>query len=117
MNGQRAKELRRRNAELRFSIIGGLLASPPPRGQLWPAIEALAAQRWRHPCDGRWVRFGASSIERWYYAARGSADPLHVLGRKIRKDAVHLLQDITRLTHGSTAKTWIKALRGLGLEV
>jgi transposase InsO family protein len=87
MNARRAKELRRRTAELRFSIVGPLLASPPPRGQLWPAIEALAEQRWRHPEDGRWVRFGASSIERWYYAARRSADPLRVLSRKVRMDA------------------------------
>jgi hypothetical protein len=39
MNGKRAKELRRRTAELRFSIVGPLLASPPPRGRLWHAIE------------------------------------------------------------------------------
>lgn len=87
MKGGRVRQRRRHWAELRFSIIGGLLASPPPRGHLWPALKALAAQRWRHPEDGRWMRFGASTIERWYYTGRKSARPIHALSRKVRKDA------------------------------
>jgi len=33
------------------------------------------------------VRFGFSTIERWYYAARSEADPVGVLARRVRKDA------------------------------
>ena len=77
-------------ARLRFSIIGGLLACPPSRGQLGPALEKLAAQRYRHPSRANeWVTFGASTIERWYYKAVGASDPIAVLARKVRGDAGH----------------------------
>jgi putative transposase len=32
------------------------------------------------------VRFGASTIERWYYAARGATDPMAMLRNQIRSD-------------------------------
>ena len=77
-------------ARLRFSIIGGLLACPPSRGELGPALEKLAAQRYRHPSRAdEWVTFGASTIERWYYKAVGASDPIAVLARKVRGDAGH----------------------------
>jgi putative transposase len=86
MRGQQAKRRRRLWAELRFSVIGGLLASPPPNGELGQAIRALARKRWRHPIDGSPITFGASTIERWFYAARDRSDPLRVLAAKVRKD-------------------------------
>jgi transposase InsO family protein len=71
----------------RFSVIGPLLAAPPGRGELREELHRLAHKKWRHPTSGQWVRFGVSTIERWYYQARAeSVDPLGVLGRKIRED-------------------------------
>jgi hypothetical protein len=75
-------------ALLRFSIIGGLLASPPERGRLKAAFEELSRRRYRHPTqDGESVCFGASTIERWYYEAKEAADPIAALVRKVRSDA------------------------------
>jgi len=74
-------------AQFRFSVIGPLLAAPPPRGELKGELQRLAEKKWRHPISGQWVEFGASSIERWYYRALAEAtDPVGVLGRKIRED-------------------------------
>lgn len=74
-------------AQLRFSIIGSLLARAPEKGKLRQAFEALAAERYRHPTKDEWVRFGVSTIERWYYQAVRSSNPIEVLGRKVRSDA------------------------------
>ncbi|HEY1892796.1 MAG TPA: IS481 family transposase [Steroidobacteraceae bacterium] len=77
---------RDRWARLRFAIIGPLLAAPPAPGDLQAALSALAERTWRHPLTGLQVRFGASTIERWYYAARNAADPLSVLRNQVRRD-------------------------------
>ena len=83
--GQRVHDLW---ARLRFSAIGQLLAAPLERGALQAEIEQLAARDWRHPITGEPVRFGASTIERWYYRAlRERQDPVGVLRRKRREDA------------------------------
>jgi putative transposase len=75
-------------AQFRFAVIGELLSSPPPKGQLQEAIERLSQQTYQHPIDAdRWISLGASTIERWYYKAKGAADPIAALGRKIRNDA------------------------------
>ena len=77
---------RDRWARLRFSIIGPLLAAPPASGELSAAIAALAAKAWRHPVSGLDVRFGASTLERWYYTARAAGDPVAVLRNRLRGD-------------------------------
>ncbi len=75
-------------ARLRFSVIGQLLAAPPENGALRAALEDLAAREWRHPTTGGPVRFGVSTLERWYYRARNERqDPVAVLRRKRRVDA------------------------------
>lgn len=75
-------------AQLRFSVVGHLLASPPQRGELRAEIEKLSGRDWRHPSTGEPARFGVSTIERWYYQARKEQhDPVGVLRRKVRKDA------------------------------
>jgi transposase InsO family protein len=75
-------------AHLRFSVVGPLLSSPPPPGQLKAAITALSDKSWRHPVTGEPVRFAFSTIERWYYQARRARqDPVGVLRRRVRKDA------------------------------
>jgi len=73
-------------AQLRFAIVGPLLAAPRPPGELRLAFERLAQETWLHPQDGRPVRFAASTIERWYYTARADADPVRRLARKRRRD-------------------------------
>ena len=75
-------------AQLRFAVVGQLLAAPPDKGELRAAIEDLAARTWVHPSTGDPVRFGFSTIERWYYRAVAErTDPVGVLRRKIRADA------------------------------
>jgi putative transposase len=85
---ERGSRIHERWAHLRFSVVGQLLAAPPSKGELCAAIKALAAQAWRHPTTGEPVRFGFSTIERWYYRAlRERRDPVGVLRRKVRGDA------------------------------
>ena len=84
-DGSRVHE---RWARLRFSIIGALLAAPPAKGALRPALQQLAAREWRHPSTGEPVRFSVSTLERWFYCARNEQhDPVSVLRRKRRGDA------------------------------
>lgn len=77
---------RDRWARLRFSIVGPLLAAPPAPGALFSALTALAAKSWRHPVSGRDVRFGVSTLERWYYTARAASDPVAALHNRLRGD-------------------------------
>ena len=84
----RGKEDRDRWARLRFAIIGPLLAAPPAKGQLRAALEALSERTWQHPVSGRPARFGISTLERWFYAARAAADdPVAALRTRVRADA------------------------------
>lgn len=75
-------------AAFRFSVIGPLLASPPPDGELGPSIQALAEKSWQHPTvPKRRFTVGSSTIERWYYTARDAQNPIEALARKVRCDA------------------------------
>lgn len=74
-------------ARLRFAIIGPLLAAPPKKGELQEALEKLASKQWQHPVSGLPVKFGFSTLERWYYAARKAKDPVGTLRRRRRNDA------------------------------
>ena len=77
---------RDRWARLRFSIIGPLLAAPPPEGELQASLKSLAAKSWRHPLTGKEIGFGVSTLERWYYAAKSVADPVAALRNRLRDD-------------------------------
>ena len=77
---------RDRWARLRFAIIGPLLAAPPVAGELHEALNALAAKAWRHPFTGLEIRFGCSTLERWYYAAKKAGDPVYALHNQVRGD-------------------------------
>ena len=77
----------RRWARTRLCVVGGLLASPPARGQLGAEIRRLSEQQWRHPTTGEWTSFAPSTIERWLYRARDAADPIAALSRQVRSDA------------------------------
>ncbi|EQD43602.1 Integrase catalytic region, partial [mine drainage metagenome] len=63
-----------------------MLAAPPAPGDLQAALNELAARTWRHPLTGLDVRFGASTIQRWYYACRQASDPVAVLRNQVRRD-------------------------------
>lgn len=77
----------RRWANLRFSIIGPLLAAPPEHGEVVAKLTELAMKTYRHPTTGEPLRYSLSTIERWYYAAKGAADPVAVLARKVPSHA------------------------------
>ncbi len=77
---------RDRWAPLRFSIIGPLLAAPPAPRALLAALQGLAARPWRHPLLDLEVHFGVSTLQRWYYAARSTADPVAALRNRLRTD-------------------------------
>jgi transposase InsO family protein len=88
MSDRRRGTLHDRWAELRFAIVGPLLASPPPRGELVLELDALSKRVWVHPATGEPVSFEAPTIERWYYKARNAGvDRVGALRKKIRKDA------------------------------
>ena len=57
-------------AEFRLKIIGSLLASPPSKGKLRKQLTALSKKSWIHPITGVPVRYGRSTIERWYYKVK-----------------------------------------------
>lgn len=76
--------VRERWARLRFSIIGPLLAAPPEHGELAAEIKRLAQKRYQHPTTKDTIRFGASTIERWFYIAQNHPDdPFIALARKV----------------------------------
>lgn len=77
-------------ANLRFAIVGALLAAPPRQGELRAALAALAARTWQHPITGAQVTFAFSTVERWLHVARRAsarADTVGALRRRVRKDA------------------------------
>lgn len=74
-------------AYFRFSIIGELLANPPKKGELHDRIEKLAEKQYQHPVKGTPFKISASTIERWYYKALKSDDPIDALTRKSRSDS------------------------------
>ncbi len=74
-------------ARFRFSIIGPLLAGPPEEGDLRITLRHLAEKTFKHPISGQPVTFAVSTIERWFYAARNSNNPIVALRRRVRSDA------------------------------
>jgi transposase InsO family protein len=100
-------------ARLRFSIIGPLLAAPPAPRELSGALTALAAKAWRHPLSGLDVRFGVSTLERWYYTARAAKDPVAALKNRLRGDIgrIAILTTQYREHPGWTAQLHLDNLR------
>lgn len=73
-------------AQLRFAVVGPLLASPPARGQLEAQLRELEKKQWLHPTKDEPTNFAFSTLERWYYEAKAATDPVAVLRRRARKD-------------------------------
>jgi putative transposase len=114
-------------AQLRFSVIGHLLADPPAKGALQSAIDELAGREWRHPVTFEPVKFGASTIQRWYYRAlRERQDPVAVLRRKPRQDGgrqTSVTAPLRQALHAQSAlrpmpsySTILRYLKAQGLE-
>jgi putative transposase len=75
-------------ATFRLAVVGPLLATPPGAGELASRLNELAAKNYTHPMSGHSVRFGRSTIERWYYKVRREQrDAVGALRRRVRKDA------------------------------
>jgi putative transposase len=74
-------------ARLRHAIIGPLLAAPPEGGALKEALQQLAQKTYVHPIKNEPVRFGYSTLERWFYRAREATDPVRALREAPRKSA------------------------------
>jgi len=74
-------------AYFRFAIIGPLLTSPPNKKELGKALQALAQKSWEHPITGKPVHFAFSTIERWFYQAKNSNNPVNKLRSKPREDS------------------------------
>ena len=88
MSQDTSEPARLRWAELRFSIIGTLLSSPPAHGALKGLLRELAAKPYVHPTrPGEMVHFAVATIERWYYRARETQRPIVALERKVPKHA------------------------------
>ena len=99
MSQSRGPRVHERWAHLRFSVVGQLLAAPPVKGELKAAMAALAMRTWQHPTTNEPVRFGFSTIERWYYRAlKERSDPVGILRRKVRVNAgqQHAISDAVR---------------------
>lgn len=74
-------------ALFRFSVVGGLLANPPSKGDLRKELKKLAKKNYMHPVDNsRMASFHFSTIESWYYAAKKAENPILELSRKVRSD-------------------------------
>jgi len=87
MTDQTTTSRHERWARFRFGVIGLLLSAPPSeRGELKRELKRLAARTWTHPIRGEPTHFGISTIECWYYRARGTADPVAALRKKVRID-------------------------------
>ena len=94
-------------AEFRFSVIGGLLASPPSKGDLQMEIKNLSQKKWKHPISGELTLFGFSTIEGWYYQARNEKlYPVEVLRTKIRSD-VGQFKSIDQTTKDCIVKQYL----------
>lgn len=87
MSGPRRSSPRLRWAELRFSIVGSLLSSPPLPGELRLRLEELARRSYLHPSRNEPVRFSVSTLERWWYQVRDAPKPIAVLERKVPRHA------------------------------
>lgn len=86
-NTQDAETNHARWARFRFSIIGPLLSAPPDRGCLKKELTTLSKKHWKNPITGNPISFSVSTLERWFYAAKSSHDPIQRLRVKRRSDA------------------------------
>lgn len=76
-----------RIGQFRLKIIGGLLASPPDKGDLKKQLAQLAQKPWLHPLSGETVHYSIPTLERWYYKTKKEQkNQLNVLSPALRTD-------------------------------
>ena len=83
---ERSCSKQRRWAEFRFSVIGQLLSSPPGKGELALRLKELASRTYLNPINGEAETWTFSTIERWYYLAKNSPNPVDQLMKLKRND-------------------------------
>jgi len=76
----------KKKAEFRFAVIAELLASPPDPGCLQLKIDELCKKVWKNPINGTPLHISRRTIERWYYVAKKSINPIETLYPKLRSD-------------------------------
>lgn len=74
-------------ARFRFSIIGHLLSCPPEKGELKYALQALSKKQWHHPITSDLIHLSIPTLERWFYRAKKTHDPMTALRTKRRRDS------------------------------
>jgi transposase InsO family protein len=85
--GQKSRDNQRR-AQFRLTVIGHLLASPPPKHELKAALQELAKRPWSDPLTGALKEYSFTTLKRWYYKAlKAKTDPVRSLLRERRRDA------------------------------
>ncbi len=105
-------------ALFRAQIIGALTRRDLDRGELAAELRALAAERYRPPDSATTRQFGASTLERWFYAYR--AGGLLALrprprsdrgrGRELTPEQRELLLDIRRERPTASAALILRTL-------
>ena len=110
-------------AEFRFGVVGNLLSAPSDSGELAQRMRELAKREWKHPINGNPVKFGASTIERWYYQAKNKTlNPVGALIRKLRSDSGttrHMSQEIKNwlMNNHRVHSSWSYQLHADNLKV
>jgi len=85
VNRNLKKSRREARARLRFSVVGHLLAAPPPDGELISELRALSLKFWKDPKTDLPRRYSFKTIQRWYYRALAAdTDPVSGLRDKPR---------------------------------
>ena len=75
----------KKRAEFRFAVIAELLVSPPAVGDLRKRLDELCQKPWKDPVTGQPSQLSRTTIERWYYRARGSENPVEALFPRVRR--------------------------------
>lgn len=109
-------------AVFRAQVIGQALARPLSRGELAALFKELAQKQYLLPGAARRRRFGASTLERWYYAYRkGGLTALRPQprkdrgrGQKLPPELRELLLDIRREQPAASVPTILLELQHAG---
>ena len=76
--------------EFRFAVVSLLIISHIDQGQINSEIQQLSDRTWKHPISGEDVRFGFSTVERWYYRALiAGSNPIAALGSPRSDEGSH----------------------------
>lgn len=110
-------------ALFRLSVLGDMVGRDLAHGELKVLLAERAKLRWRPPSKTVTRRFGASTIERWYYAHKaGGIRALYPAGRKDRGHARRLsdqqrklIKDIRRAHPSASVPLILENLVGKGL--